>query len=79
MSSSSVLPEIELSALPTAALGGWSLSAQLLACAGAPHLGAATIPIDEVVSGEKIEGWFDLKDPTAKKAGKPMKARVCVT
>lgn len=45
---------------------------------GAPHLGAVIIPVDEVVSGQKIEGWFHLVGPTAtKKHGKPMQAQVC--
>ncbi|KAL3153372.1 hypothetical protein ABBQ38_011712 [Trebouxia sp. C0009 RCD-2024] len=42
---------------------------------GAPHLGAVIIPVDKVVSGEKIAGWFDLKDPTTTKRGKPIKAQ----
>lgn len=46
--------------------------------AGAPHLGAVTIPVDEVVSGKKVEGWFHLTGPTAtRKHGKPMQAQVC--
>ena len=49
-------------------------------CTGAPHLGAVTLPVDKIVSGEKVEGWFDLQSPTAKaKNGKPMKAQVCIT
>lgn len=39
-------------------------------------MGAVTIPVDKVVSGEKIEGWFDLEAPTTKVRGKPMKAQV---
>lgn len=34
------------------------------------------IPVDKVVSGEKIAGWYDLKDPTTTKRGKPIKAQV---
>lgn len=46
--------------------------------AGAPHLGAVRIPVDEVVSGKKVEGWFHLTGPTAtRKHGKPMQAQVC--
>lgn len=40
-------------------------------------MGAVIIPVDRVVSGKKIEGWFDLEAPTTKVRGKPMKAQVC--
>jgi len=53
------------------------LNISLLALAGAPHLGRVEVPIDEVTSGQKTEGWFDLVGPTAtKKNGEPMKAQV---
>ena len=44
---------------------------------GAPHLGRVVITVDEVLSGQKVEGWYDLTGPTAtKKNGKPMQAQV---
>ena len=51
----------------------------LLLLTGAPHLGRVSIPIKEVVSGQRTEGWFDLTGPTAtKKSGGPMQAQVCL-
>ena len=58
-------------------LGLYALLFKHCWCTGAPHLGAVIIPVDKVVSGEKIEGWFDLEAPTTKVRGKPMKAQVC--
>ncbi len=44
---------------------------------GAPHLGRVVIPIEEVASGQRTEGWFDLVGPTVThKNGKPIKAQV---
>ena len=46
---------------------------------GAPHLGRVVVPIEEVVSGQRTEGWFDLVGPTVThKNGKPIKAQVHV-
>lgn len=43
---------------------------------GAPHLGRVVVPIEEVVSGQRTEGWFDLVGPTVThKNGKPIKAQ----
>lgn len=45
---------------------------------GAPHLGSVVIPVAEVVSEQKTEGWFDLQGPTVtKKNGQPIPAEVC--
>eukprot|EP00891_Asterochloris_glomerata_P005063 jgi/Astpho2/5063/fgenesh1_pm.00071_%23_10_t len=41
----------------------------------APHLGLVTMPIEQVLSGQKIEGWYDLKEPRAMRKGKPIKAQ----
>ncbi len=34
------------------------------------------MPIEQVLSGQKIEGWYDLKEPRAMRKGKPIKAQV---
>lgn len=45
--------------------------------AGAPHLGTVVIPISDVLSEQKTEGWFDLTGPTVtKKNGQPISAQV---
>ena len=40
-------------------------------------MGRVVVPIEEVVSGQRTEGWFDLVGPTVThKNGKPIKAQV---
>ena len=34
------------------------------------------MPVEQVLSGQKIEGWYDLKEPRAMRKGKPIKAQV---